>query len=155
MSVTGRFTGRIQVSGKLKQLAKPSVAKRIARKAMRESMKLVRDAAKLNAKSIDDPVTREKIWKNITMQTVRSSSNELKIRVGIRGGASQNQYTNTTALSGLPGGVTTYWRFIEFGTSEMAAQPFMRPALANNIDAVSSKFAQVFNIELDKELAKL
>ena len=155
MSITARFTGNLQLSNKLKRLAKPSVARRIARKAGREGMKLVRDAAKLNAKSIDDLVTREKIWKNIAIQTAKSSKNEVKIRVGIRGGASQNQYTDKTALAGLPGGVTTYWRFIEFGTSEMAAHPFMRPAFANNIDAVSNKFAQVFNIELDKELAKL
>ncbi|PVZ89981.1 hypothetical protein C9426_00955 [Serratia sp. S1B] len=155
MSITARFTGNLQLSNKLKKLAKPSVARRIARKAGREGMKLVRDAAKLNAKSIDDPVTREKIWKNITIQTAKSSSNEVKIRVGIRGGAAQNKYTDKTALAGLPGGITTYWRFIEFGTSEMPAQPFMRPAFANNIDAVSNKFAQVFNVELDKELAKL
>ncbi|MHA3048659.1 HK97-gp10 family putative phage morphogenesis protein [Acinetobacter sp. ANC 4639] len=158
MSMTARFTGNLQLSNKLKRLAKPSVARRIARKAGRESMKLVRDAAKQNAKSIDDPATREKIWRNITIQTAKSSQNEVKIRVGIRGGA-KGFAAASGEIQGAgkdnPGGATFYWRFLEFGTSEMAAKPFMRPALTSNTGAVTTKFAEVFSPELDKELAKL
>jgi hypothetical protein len=38
---------------------------------------------------------------------------------------------------------------------KMPATPFMRPALATNIQQVTNKFAEVFNAELDKELANL
>ena len=158
MSIAAHFTGNLQLSNKLKRLAKPSVARRIARKAGRESMKLVRDAAKQNAKSIDDPATREKIWRNITIQTAKSSQNEVKIRVGIRGGA-KGFAAASGEIQGAgkdnPGGATFYWRFLEFGTSRQPATPFMRPALANNIQQVTNKFAEVFDAELDKELANL
>ena len=46
-----------------------------------------------------------------------------------------------------------YWRFLEFGTSRQPATPFLRPALSNNIDAITNKFSEVFSAEIDKELA--
>ncbi|WP_368664687.1 HK97-gp10 family putative phage morphogenesis protein [Staphylococcus aureus] len=49
----------------------------------------------------------------------------------------------------------TYWRYLEFGSTNMPATPFMRPALQNNIQAVTNSFAENFNKEIDKELAKL
>jgi len=30
-------------------------------------------------------------------------------------------------------GAAVYWRYVEFGTSNMAPQPFMRPAFENNV----------------------
>ena len=59
------------------------------------------------------------------------------------------------ALSKLSGGITTYWRYLEFGSANMPTTPFMRPALQNNIQAVTNSFAENFNKEIDKELAKL
>ena len=57
--------GLDELNKKLKQLSNPKKAKQIARKAGRQAMNLVRDAARSNAKAIDDPETREKIHKNI------------------------------------------------------------------------------------------
>jgi HK97 gp10 family phage protein len=48
-----------------------------------------------------------------------------------RGGA------NLSESGEYAGGDAFHWRFIEFGTSKMAARPFMRPALAENIQKVS------------------
>ncbi|WP_111891590.1 HK97-gp10 family putative phage morphogenesis protein [Acinetobacter sp. MB5] len=145
-----RIQGLEQLQQKLRAIGKKSTIKRIARKSARQAMNIARDAARANAKALDDPITKEKIWKNIVTQTGKTrNSDEIIMRVGIRGGAAQNKYTDKTALSGLPGGITTYWRYIEFGTSEIAAQPFMRPALSKNVGQITDKFVQVFSAEIN------
>ena len=73
------------------------------------------------------------------------------MRVGVDGGASfSNPNPKPTS-----GGDTRHWRWIEYGRTGVPAVPFMRPALANNIQQVTNKFSEVFNAELDKELANL
>lgn len=145
-----RIQGLEQLQQKLRAIGKKSTIKRIARKSARQAMNIARDAARANAKALDDPITKEKIWKNIVTQTGKTrNSDEIVMRVGIRGGAAQNKYTDKTALAGLPGGITTYWRYIEFGTSEIAAQPFMRPALSKNVGQITDKFVQVFSAEIN------
>jgi HK97 gp10 family phage protein len=53
-------------------------------------------------------------------------------------------------VASLSGGDTRHWRYIEFGTESIAAQPFMRPALASNAERV----AAAVMAELDKQLTK-
>lgn len=150
------ITGLEDVVSKLQKLANPRRTKSIARKAARQAMNIVRDAARNNAKAIDDPETSEKIFKNIKVSAGKTRNpNEIVMRVGVDGGAAMNKYSDRNALAAKSGGNTTYWRFLELGTSEMPAVPFMRPALANNIQQVTNKFSEVFNAELDKELANL
>ena len=152
MAVELNIEGMDQFKRKIEQLSNPKKVKQIARKAGRQAMNLVRDAARANAKAIDDPETAEKIHKNIVTQGGKSrNSNEIKIRVGVKGGAGQNQHSVSTA--GLSGGDTRHFRFIEFGTSKIPATPFLRPALANNINQVTSKFVQVFDAEITKALS--
>lgn len=156
MSVEFNIEGLDEVQEKLKRLANPRLMKNAARRSARKAMAIVRDAARANAKAIDDPKTAEKIWKNITIATGKTRNpNEVIMRVGVRGGAAQNANTDRAALSKLSGGITTYWRYLEFGSAKMPATPFMRPALQSNIQAVTNSFAQNFNTEIDKELAKL
>lgn len=156
MAVELNIEGLDELNRKLQQLANPRKAKSIARKAARQAMNIARDAARTNAKAIDDPETREKIHKNIVTQGGKSrNSNEIVMRVGIRGGAAMNQHSNRAALSGLSGGNTTYWRMIEFGNSHQPAVPFMRPALSTKLDQITSKFVQVFDDEINKALGTL
>ena len=54
-SVELNIEGLDELNKKLKQLSSPKKAKQIARKAGRKAMNLVRDAARSNAKAIDDP----------------------------------------------------------------------------------------------------
>ena len=155
MSVEFNIEGLDEVQEKLKRLANPRLMKNAARRSMRKAMAIVRDAARANAKALDDPETAEKIWKNIAIAAGKTRNpNEVVMRVGVRGGA-QNANTDKAALSKLSGGITTYWRYLEFGSANMPATPFMRPALQNNIQAVTNSFAENFNKEIDKELAKL
>ncbi|MGY6625200.1 HK97-gp10 family putative phage morphogenesis protein [Acinetobacter johnsonii] len=151
MSVEVQIHGIDELNRKLKLLTSSKAAKRIARKAARQAMNIVRDAARVNAKTIDDPETVEKIWKNIAVSGGKTrNQNEIVMRVGVRGGAS---FSNKNPPK-VSGGDTRHWRWIEYGSAHNVAVPFMRPALNNNIQEVTNKFSSVFEAELDKELAK-
>ncbi len=146
------WSGDQNIPEKIRHLADQKVVKRITRKAARRGMNIPRNAARENAKMIDDPETRAYIPKNIKVAAGRSrNKDQIVMRVGIDGGA---------AFNGRPakitsGGDTRHWRFIEFGTAYIPAIPFMRIAFYNNIDAVIETFAQTFSNELDLELARL
>ncbi|CAI8891834.1 MULTISPECIES: HK97-gp10 family putative phage morphogenesis protein [Pseudomonas syringae group] len=123
------------------------------RKAARRAMNIVRDAAKANAKALDDPKTVEKVWKNIaTQESAKRSRQEggVVMRVGVRGGAGSNQHSKEAA--GNPGGDTRHWRYIEFGTEHTPAAPFMRPAFQSNVQNVTDKFASELMKEIDAAL---
>ena len=152
MSVEVKIEGLDQVQEKLKRLASPRLMKNAARRSMRKAMSIVRDAARSGAKNIDDPQTAEKIWKNIAIAAGKTRNpNEVVMRVGVRGGAS---FSNPNPPK-TPGGDTRHWRWVELGSVHNPPTPFMRPALQNNIQAVTNSFAENFNKEIDKELAKL
>ena len=152
MSVEFNIEGLDEVQEKLKRLGNPRLIKNAARRSMRKAMAIVRDAARSGAKAIDDPQTSEKIWKNIAIAAGKTrNQNEVVMRVGVRGGAS---FSNKNPPN-TPGGDTRHWRFIEFPSVNNPGTPFMRPALQNNIQAVTNSFAENFNKEIDKELAKL
>ncbi|WP_427927593.1 HK97-gp10 family putative phage morphogenesis protein [Acinetobacter guillouiae] len=139
---------------KMRRIGSEKEVKKFVRKSSRQAMNLVRDDARINAKAIDDPETVAKIHKNITVQAGKTrDKNSIRMRVGIKGGAGQNQYSVSTA--GLSGGDTRHWRYIEFGTSTIPAVPFMRPALANNVEAVIGHFSQSFMQQLDEAIAAL
>ena len=150
MAVELNIEGLDELNRKLQQLANPRKAKSIARKAARQAMNIARDAARTNAKAIDDPKTREKIHKNIAVAGGKSRNpNEIIMRVGVKGGAS---FSNPNPPS-LSGGDTRHWRWVEFGSSNNRAVPFMRPALSTNLDKVTTKFVQVFDAEITKALS--
>lgn len=159
--------GMDEVKRKLDQLANPKVANRIARKAIRQGASLVVKSARENAKRFDDPQTSESIAKNITVRASRDRGGVIRMRIGVRGGAKQHVntvrniregktgYYKTLGSKDNPGGDTWYFRFLEFGTATSPAKPFLRPALTSNTENVINRFAQVFQDELNKELARL
>lgn len=156
MSLEVEIEGMDEIQQKIKRLGNKKFTRNAATRAARKSMRIVRDAARNGAKSLDNPETVEKIWKNISIASGKSQDKSIvKMRVGVRGGAAVNGRSNRPALAALPGGDTTDWRFSEFGSVHQAAQPFMRPALSNNIEQVTASFSKSFSEELDKELAKL
>lgn len=130
---------------------KKNVQKNTVKRCLRRAANVVKDAAKNNAKMIDDPDTREKIWKNISTQAGKSTDpNSVIMRVGVRGGAAVNQHSKDADMNKLAGKDTRHWRFVELGSVNNRAVPFMRPALARNID----KATQVFCDEFKKEVLK-
>ncbi|WP_407475949.1 HK97-gp10 family putative phage morphogenesis protein [Acinetobacter baumannii] len=167
-----KIEGLDEVLRKMGVLKDKRKIRNAAMRAARKAMAIVRDAAKQNAKHLDDPATREAIYENITMSPGKTRNNNyVRMRVGIMGGAATNKDSKKIVFKerrkkgqpkqeidadsiALPGGNTRYWRHLEFGTSQIPATPFMRPALANNVQKVTDTFSQSFSAELDKELLK-
>lgn len=148
--MANEITGLDEVIEKMRLLGKPKKVKNAATRSARKAMNIVNKAAKANAKAFDDKGSGNKIWKNIVTQPGKTKGvDSVMMKVGIKGGAKEVKGT------GNSGGDTWYWRQQEFGNSRHAAQPFMRPALNNNKDAVEAEFKRSFNEELDKEIAKL
>lgn len=147
-----KLTGFDDLVSLLKTLS-PKLQKSGLRKAARKAMNIVRDDARNRARQIDDPETVARIHKNIVTQESAKQSRKVGgvvMRVGVKGGASSNQFSKDK--SKLSGGDTTHWRYVEFGTSDTPAVPFMRPALDQNITAVTSKFRTELMIEVGKLL---
>lgn len=169
MTVEFKLEGLDAVLKKMRALP-VDIRQKGARFALRKSANLVRDAAIANAERINDPATKEEIAKNIA---VRFSSRESRrtgdviFRVGVLGGARRYANTkenrrarrvgesySTDGSSANPGGDTYYWRFVEFGTQDAPAQPFMRPALENNTESATSTFARNLDGWLDRYFRK-
>ncbi|WP_271407638.1 HK97-gp10 family putative phage morphogenesis protein [Pseudomonas sp. Q1-7] len=147
--------GLDKIVKKLRELG-PKVERSALRRASRKAMNIVRDAARAKVKTADDPATAENIAKNIVVQESSRRSKTVGgvvMRVGVLGGARDTNLGGLVGVKNLkdnPGGDTWYWRFLEFGTEQQAAQPFMRPALEENTDNVTDTMAVELNKALDK-----
>lgn len=146
--------------------------------ALRKAANLVRDAAKANAQRLDDPRTPESIAENIDVRfdgAYFRRTDDMKMSIGVLGGAkstSENakgkrrrrRASGGTTLedlgeiagagSGNPGGDTFYWRFLEFGTEKMAAQPFMRPAMDEAGEPAIAEFVSQFDNALARAIRR-
>lgn len=147
MADTFALKGADAAIAKLRSVSQ-EVAKRGARSAATRAMRIVRDAARAGARTIDDPQTASNIEKNIvTRYDGKASKREggVVVKVGVMGGARPRKGDEDEG----------HWRLVEFGTSKMAAHPFMRPALADNVQAVADKFVSELEPQIDKALAKV
>lgn len=153
MQVTTSITGADEIVRKLKLLPE-RVGRNAMRRALRKGANVIRDQARVNAKALDDNLTREAIWKNIITQGMgrkrERQAGGVGMRVGVLGGARLRR-----GDTGTPGGNTTYWRFVEMGTSKIAARPFLRSAASSSAEKAISATVAAMNIEMDKELRKL
>ena len=120
--------------------------------ALRKAAQVWREAAKANAQRLDDPETGRSIAQNIAERwnaRLYKATGDLAFRVGVMGGArSQN---NPDESAGAP---TPHWRFFEFGTEKMAAQPFMQPAAEQNVQSATDVFIAQYGKALDRALKK-
>lgn len=120
--------------------------------ALRKAANLIRDAARQNAEPLDDPATGQKIGDNIAVRfstrTFRNTGN-LMFRVGVMGTARTQAGGDQSA-----GSPTPHWRLLEFGTEKMPAKPFMRRALAENVQAATDEFVRQYGRALDRALRR-
>lgn len=158
-----QIQGLDAVLARMKGLA-PELRKKGVRAAARKAMNVVRDAARARAKQFDDPSTTLSVAKNIvTAERTKSGKaiGGIVMGVGVRGGAksytknADNRRAGRAGKSYVTGGTTWYWRLLEFGTQKMRAQPFMRPALANNIQRVTDVFVSELNPAIDKAISRI
>lgn len=147
--IGGEIQGLEAVIGKLQAL-KEEPRKKTTRFALRKAANLVRDQAQANAARLDDPTTSQNIAANIAVSfdgRHHKATGDLKMKVGVKGGASGVAAAVGELRGkgkGNPGGDTYYWRFLEFGTEHMRAQPFLRPAMEETIDPATDEFVRQF-----------
>ncbi|WP_249554267.1 HK97-gp10 family putative phage morphogenesis protein [Shewanella sp. 8A] len=123
------------------------------RSALRKAAGIVKKAAQQNALGVDDPKTGRRIRDNITLQFASrlfQRNGVIMYRVGVV--TNRGRIPTPNADEGARGN-TPHWHLVEFGTERAQAQPFMRPALANNINQVINSFTFEFDKELDKALS--
>lgn len=131
------------------------------RYALRKAAQLIRDKARENAQRLDNPTSRNKIYLNIVEKWASKqykATGDLGFRIGVLGGArdysAYGEITTGKSASDNPGGDTFYWRFVEFGSENNRAKPFMRPALEQNTQAATDVFIAQFDKAIDRALRK-
>ena len=139
----------------LRQLESVSqdMKKKGGRFALRKASQVVLKAAKQNAESVDDPETGRSISKNIALRWDGKRfrrTGDLGFRVGVQHGAVLKRGTPDLS-SNAP---TPHWRLLEFGTQNMAAQPFMRRALEDNVGIATQTFITEYKKALDRALRR-
>lgn len=124
------------------------------RSALGSAARVVTKAAKANAQRVDDAETGRQIAQNIT-QRFRSKyfkqTGDIMISVGVA--TPKGPIPKGNPDEGAKG-PTFHWHLIELGTERARAQPFLRPALENNINQVMSTFAVKLDDQITKQLAK-
>ena len=144
--------------------------------ALLKAGQIVRDAAINNAWNRDDTATEEAIAKNIVIRWGSKrfkSTGDLSFRIGVLGGSRKpdtrkkerrRARDGSKSLEelgdvagkgkGNPGGDTFYWRFLEFGTKDHAAKPFMRQALEKNTQKATDVFITEYGKAIDRAIKK-
>lgn len=121
-----------------------------SRRALGRAAAIVRKAARQNALRVDDAETGRRIADNIG-QRVRGGysrrTGDAMVSIGVL--TQHGPIPKGNPDTGRKGN-TPHWHLVERGTEKTRAQPFLRPALESNINAVIDKFA----VELDKEIEK-
>lgn len=128
------------------------VKRKGGRAALRKAAKVVADKAKAAALRLDDAGTGRSIADNIALRwngRLFKRTGDLGFRVGVAQGAILRDGGDTSANAPTP-----HWRLLEFGTEKMAAQPFMRPALAESISEATGVFVTEYEKAIDRAIRR-
>lgn len=123
--------------------------------ALRKAVNIVRDQAKTNALAFDDPTTGRVIADNIAVRWGGKhfkQTGELMFRVGVLG---SNKISGNSNPDTGAGGATPHWHLLEFGTSKMAAQPFLRPAAESNLQNITNEFVKHYERAMMRALRRV
>ncbi len=145
------ITGLDGFLGKLGSLSY-DVRRKGGRAALRKAAQVVMQKAKDGAERIDDKETGRSIADNIALRwngKLFKQAGDLGFRIGVLHGAVLKDGGDLS-----PNSPTPHWRLIEFGTENMAAVPFMRPALANSISDVTATFVSEYEKAIDRAIRR-
>lgn len=124
-----QITGLKELDAALQELAWPA-ARRALRKGMRQGANVVRDEVRDKA-----PIDTGLLKRSIRTRERKDENGWMQVAVEVRRRA-------------------FYGKFFEYGTSKMAAKPFIRPAASNNTDAAVGRMrdalAEAIEIEMQR-----
>lgn len=125
-----------------------------------ENNKVLRDATRAGAGVLRDeviakaPVQKGKLKKNVVVMTQKARRRgEISSGVHIRGVNPGTGNSDNTMKASNPRNAF-YWRFVEMGTSKMAAHPFVRPAFDVRQEEASRVALARMNQAIDEVLSK-
>jgi HK97 gp10 family phage protein len=124
------------------------------RRAARKAFGIVARSARENALLVDDSETGRRIRDNIRLQFASRfyrDTGDIMYRVGVA--TRKGRIPKGNPDEG-PKGNTPHWHLVELGTEKARAQPFLRPALSENVSKVMDKLVTELDKEITKELAK-
>ncbi|MBF8706122.1 HK97 gp10 family phage protein [Pseudomonas putida] len=145
------ISGLDSLLGKLESVSY-DVRRKGGRAALRKAAQVVVQKAKEGAERIDDKETGRSIADNIALRwngKLFKQTGDLGFRIGVLHGAVLKDGGDLS-----PNSPTPHWRLIEFGTENMAAVPFMRPALANSISEVTNTFVTEYEKSIDRAIRR-
>ncbi|EMR47044.1 HK97-gp10 family putative phage morphogenesis protein [Pseudomonas putida] len=122
------------------------------RASLRRAANVLADKAKQGAERLDDKDTGRSISDNIAVRwngRLFKRSGDLGFRIGVMHGAVLADGGDLSANAPTP-----HWRLLEFGTEAMAAAPFMRPALADNISEITGTFITEYEKAIDRAIKR-
>ena len=122
--------------------------------ALRKAAQVIRNKARESASALDDAETGRNIADNITEKwnnRLFKRTGDLGFRVGVQGGAKVTVKGNPDGGAKSP---TPHWRLLEFGTENMAARPFMRPAGEQSAQAATDEFIRQYGKAIDRAIKK-
>lgn len=130
------------------------MAGKVARQATTAGAGVVRKAARKTRSGEEGvPVDTGNLQAAIVMKRVRNTNLTEEYVVAVRKGKTRDVKAAKRG-DGRLGKDAFYAGMVEFGTVKTAAQPFMRPALENNIDAATQAIAQRLKQRIDKVKSK-
>lgn len=150
-SVDFSITGLDSLLGKLDSISY-DVRRKGGRAALRKAAQVVMQKAKDGAERIDDKATGRSISDNIALRwngKLFKQTGNLGFRIGVLHGAVLKDGGDLS-----PNSPTPHWRLIEFGTENMSAVPFMRPALANSISEATNTFVSEYEKAIDRAIRR-
>lgn len=135
--------------------ASKKIRTKAVRRALFEAGKVIQAAARVAAPVLSVPTKTRKsgtVRRNIVVRAskfTRKSGNE-GVYISVRGIRGQARVKRLGKAGASNPNDPYYWRYLELGTSKMAARPFMRPAAENKGGAAVDKFMQSVVPQIEK-----
>lgn len=156
MTISVKVQGLKELGKKMQDLGRKT-SNRIAAKAMRQGGIIVRDTARAKAPVLAQNVPHRKrgtLKKAITTRTKIRKGGKTETIIWVKKPTS-GQISRFKGKSGRSGAYNPndpfYWRFVEFGTSKMAARPFLRPAFEQSKQQAANVIISTLKTEIHKE----
>ncbi|EAA2042786.1 HK97 gp10 family phage protein [Salmonella enterica subsp. enterica serovar Lome] len=136
------------------------IAKDLELLSKAETNKVLRDSTRAGAEVVrrevvsTAPVRTGKTKRNVVVITQKARRRgEISSGVHIRGVNPETGSSDNTMKKDDPNNAF-YWRFVELGTSKMAAKPFVRPSFDAKVDEAAKVAIDRMNLAIDTVLAK-
>lgn len=154
-----KVTGLKELGQALNNLGRKTKNK-LGAKAMRKGGAIIRDQARANAPLLKERVPHRKrgtLKKNIIASTKPQKDGSVRTIIFVRPLKNSNalEFKGKTGKSGAYNpNDPFYWRFVEFGTSKMPAQPFLQPAFSSKKEQATREIITTLRDDILREAKK-